>query len=80
MLCKRRSGSASGPAGQCPAGPLTNPQYEAARPPVPCRSYPVSRTTKVIYLVTDEERHELTMLFLGDAREDLRRRFDRMEW
>jgi hypothetical protein len=40
----------------------------------------VSRTTKVINLVTDEERHELTMLFLGDAREDLRRRFDRMEW
>ena len=57
-----------------------DPHYEAARPPVPCRSYPVPRTTKVIYLVTDEERRKLTMLFLGDAREDPRRRFERMEW
>ena len=57
-----------------------DPQYEAARPPVPCRSYPVPRTTKVIYLVADERLHELSMLFLGDAREDPRRRFDRMEW
>ena len=59
---------------------LYNPQYEAAQPPVPCRSYPVPRTTKVTYLVMDEKEHELTMLFLGDAREDPRRRFDRMEW
>ena len=57
-----------------------DPQYEASRPPVPCRSYPVPRTTKVIYLVADEERRELTMLFLGDAREDPRRRFYHMEW
>lgn len=55
-----------------------DPQYEAARPPVSCRSYPVPKTTKIIYLVTDEEKRELTMLFLGDAREDPRRRFDRM--
>ena len=47
---------------------------------MPCRSYPVPRTTKVIYLVTDEEKRELTMLFLGDAREDPRRRFAHMEW
>ncbi len=57
-----------------------DPQYEAARPPVPCRSYSVPRTTKVIYLVADEAVRELTMLFLGDAREYPRRRFDRMEW
>jgi hypothetical protein len=38
----------------------------------------VPKTTKIIYLVTDEEKRELTMLFLGDAREDPRRRFDRM--
>ena len=57
-----------------------NPQYEAAMPPVPCRSFPVPRTTKVIYLVADERLHELSMLFLGDAREDPRRRFDRMKW
>ena len=57
-----------------------DPQYEAARPPVPCRSYPVPRTTKVIYLVADEQLRKLTMLFLGDAREDPRRRFDSMEW
>lgn len=57
-----------------------DPAYEAARPPVPCRCYPVPRTTKVIYLVADEEKHALTMLFLGDAREDPRRRFGRMEW
>jgi hypothetical protein len=31
-------------------------------------------------LLADEERRELTMLFLGDAREDPNRRFDRMEW
>ena len=57
-----------------------DPAHEAARPPVPCRCYPVPRTTKVIYLVADEERRTLTMLFLGDAREDPRHRFDRMEW
>lgn len=57
-----------------------DPAYEAARPPVLCRCYPVPRTPKVIYLVADEEKHALTMLFLGDAREDPRRRFDRMEW
>lgn len=55
-----------------------DPHYEAAKPPVPCRSYPVPRTTKVIYLMADEATRELTMLFLGDAREDPRRRFDRM--
>ena len=55
-----------------------DPQYEAARPPVPCRCYPVPRTTKVIYPMADETARELTMLFLGDAREDPRRRFDRM--
>jgi hypothetical protein len=54
------------------------PSYEAARPPVPCRCYPVPRTTKVIYLVEDETSLLLTMLFLGDAREDPMRRFDRM--
>ena len=57
-----------------------DPAYEAARPPVPCRCYPVPRTTKVIYLVADEGKRTLTMLFLGDAREDPRHRFDRMEW
>ena len=57
-----------------------DPSYEAARPPMPCRCYPVPRTMKVIYLVTDEGSRTLTMLFLGDAREDPRRRFDRMEW
>ncbi len=57
-----------------------DPHYEAARPRVPCRNYSVPRTTKVIYLLADEEGRELTMLFLGDAREDPNRRFDRMEW
>lgn len=47
---------------------------------MPCRSYLVPRTTKVVYLVADEAARELTMLFLGDAREDPRRRFDRIEW
>lgn len=57
-----------------------DPTYEAARPPVPCRCYPVPRTTKVIYLFADEGSNTLTMLFLGDAREDPSHRFDRMEW
>ena len=57
-----------------------DPSYDAARPPVPCRCRPVPRTTKVIYLLADEASRTLTMLFLGDAREDPRRRFDRMEW
>lgn len=57
-----------------------DPTYEAARPPVPCQYYPVPRTTKVIYLVTDNNAQTLTMLFLGDSREDPRRRFSRMEW
>lgn len=57
-----------------------DPTYEAARPPVACLCYVVPRTTKVIYLVEDEGKRMLTMLFLGDAREDPRHRFDRMEW
>lgn len=57
-----------------------DPAYEAARPPVPCRAYQVPRTTKVIYLVADEDVRVMTMLFLGDAREDPRRRFDRLDW
>ena len=28
----------------------------------------------------DEDAHLLTMLYLGDTREDPRHRFDRMEW
>ena len=47
---------------------------------MPCRCYPVPRTTKVIYLFADEGNRTLTMLFLGDARENPRHRFDRMEW
>ena len=39
-----------------------------------------TRTTKVIYLLMDEDAHLLTMLYLGDTREDPRHRFDRMEW
>lgn len=57
-----------------------DPTYEAACPPVPCLCYGVPRTTKIIYLVADEDERMLTMLFLGDAREDPRHRFDRMEW
>ena len=40
----------------------------------------VSRITKVTYLLMDEDAHLLTMLYLGDTREDPRYRFDRMEW
>lgn len=54
--------------------------YEAAWPPASCQFYFVPRTTKVIYLLMDEDAHLLTMLYLGDTREDPRHRFDRMEW
>ncbi len=56
-----------------------DPTYEAARPPMPCQYYAVPRTTKVMYLVVNENDSSLAMLFLGDAREDPRHRFDRME-
>lgn len=57
-----------------------DPAYEAAWPPASCQCYFVPRTTKVIYLLMDEDAHLLTMLYLGDTREDPRHRFDRMEW
>lgn len=37
------------------------------------------RIYEVIYLVLDEEEHQMRMLFLGDTREDPLHRFDRME-
>ena len=57
-----------------------DPAYEVARSPASCQCYFVPRTTKVIYLLMDEDAHLLTMLYLGDTRENPRHRFDRMEW
>ena len=55
-----------------------DPVYEAARPPMPCLWYHVPRTAKDLYLIADEEATLLTFIFLVDARENPRHRFDSM--
>lgn len=56
-----------------------DPVYEAARPPAPCLWYHVPRTTKDLYLVADAEAALLTFIFMADAREDPRHRFDPLD-
>lgn len=56
-----------------------DPPYEAALAPIDLRWYYVPRTHKVIYLVLDDDKRQMQMLFLGDTREDPLHRFDRME-
>ena len=58
-----------------------DPDYEAAQPPAPCLWYHVPKTSKDLYLIADETEHLLIFIFMTDAREDPRGRFDSMdEW
>lgn len=55
-----------------------DPPYEAAFPPVECKWYFVPNTSKILYLMLDDEAKRMVFLFLGDTREDPKHRFDNM--
>lgn len=61
-------------------GASYNPQYQAARPPFPCRSIAVPDTPFSLYYLKDEENRTVVIFAIEYNRVDPNARFSHVDW
>lgn len=65
------------------AAPAYNPEYSAARPPFPCRYFPVTDTPFTLYYIKNDDLQKVIVFDVEWTAGDPRRRFEsltQMSW
>lgn len=57
-----------------------DPQYQAARPPFPCRRIPVPDTPFSLYYLKEEEKKRIVIFAIEYDRADPNARFSHVDW
>lgn len=60
-------------------GSVYDPEYEAARPPIPCRHISIPDTPFTLYYVVDDERQTVTVFYIDFAAANPTERFRYLE-